>query len=395
MKKATHQQTKNHNTRLVLRTLFQRSNISRADIARATGLTRPTVSAIIAGLMDADLVVEKGLGPSAGGKPPIMLDVNANAHHIISVDLGSQNFRAALVNLRGKIVRQVDRFNNGRRGEDALTLTIEMVDELIATSATPVIGMGIGAPGVTDPGAGVIRSAVNLGWVELPIRERFEQRYNLPIHIANDCHAAALAEYTFGGPRDSNNLILVKVSQGIGAGVILNGRPFYGDGFGAGEIGHLVVNPAGEHCRCGNSGCLETIASTRSIVRRAQGMAATHPLSMLGGHRSADRPVVWDDVVRAFRAGDDETSELVAETGHYLGIALASLIASLNVRHIVISGRIVQLGQRLLDAACTEARRCAYPNMVKETDIRFSPLGPEIVLLGASALVLKEELGVI
>lgn len=395
MQKATRQHTKDHNTRLVLRTLFQQDDISRADIARATGLTRPTVSSIIAEQMEAGLVIETGVGQSAGGKPPILLRVNVNAHHILSIDLGSRNFRAARINLRGDIIRQLEASSDGKQGEEALALAFQMADELIGTDDTPIIGIGIGTPGVTDPERGVVQSAVNLDWSELPIRERFAARYHLPIHIANDCHAAALAEYLYGGPRAGDNLILIKVGRGIGAGIILDGRPFYGDGFGAGEIGHLVVNPQGTRCSCGNSGCLETIASTHAILAQARAMAEISSSSMLRYAARDASQVTWDDVVAAFRSGDEETVQLTAEIGRYLGVALASLVATLNVHTLIISGRISQLGEGLLNAARAEARRRAYPKMVDATEIRFSSLGPEIVLLGCTTLVLQEELGVV
>lgn len=395
MQKATRQHTKDHNTRLVLRTLFQQDDISRADIARATGLTRPTVSSIIADLLKAGLAIETGIGPSAGGKPPILLRVNADAHHILSIDLGSRNFRVALINLRGDIIRQLEEPSDGRQGENALALAFQMTDGLLEGRVTPIIGVGIGTPGVVDPVRGVVQNAVNLGWSALPIRERFAARYGLPVHIANDCHAAALAEYLYGGPRASDNLILIKVSRGIGAGIILEGRPFYGDGFGAGEIGHLVVNPQGTRCSCGNIGCLETIASTEAILAQARAMAGSSSSSMLNYAAADASQVTWDDVVTAFRAGDEETTQLMTEIGRYLGVALADLIATLNVHTLIISGRISQFGDDLLDAARAEARHRAYPKMVDETDIRFSSLGPEIVLLGCTTLVLKEELGVV
>jgi glucokinase-like ROK family protein len=395
MQKATRQHTKDHNTRLVLRTLFRQDDISRADIARATGLTRPTVSAIIAELMEAGLAIETGVGQSAGGKPPILLRVDADAHHILSIDLGSRNFRTALINLRGEIISQLEETCDGRQGEDALALVFQMTDELLEKCKTPVIGIGIGTPGVIDPERGIIQSAVNLGWSSLPIRERFAARYDLPVHIANDSHAAALAEYLYGGPRESKSLILVKVSRGIGAGIILEGQPFYGDGFGAGEIGHLVVNPQGSQCSCGNIGCLETVASTQAILAQARAMAKASSSSMLSYAAADASQVTWDDVVRAFRAGDEQTTQLITEVGRYLGVALAALIATLNVHTLVISGRISQLGDGLLEAARIEARRRAYPKMANATTIRFSPLGQEIVLLGCTTLVLKEELGVV
>ena len=388
MQKATRQQTKDHNTRLILKTLFENSNISRADIARATHLTRPTVSNIVSDLIDADLVQELGAGPSAGGKPPIMLEINHDAHRLLAVDLGSSDYRAALTNLHGEIIDLIEYPTEGPPdGEKSLALTYRMIDELIDANKTPVIGIGLGAPGVIDPHMGVVRRAVNLGWRDLPIRTLLEERYGIATYVINDSHAAALAEYMYGGPHTSNNLIVIKVSQGVGAGIILHGRPLYGDGFGAGEIGHLVVQPAGEPCTCGNCGCLETVAGTRGLLRHARELPSTDARAPLQS---------WPELVTRHAAGDVGLIELVDEAGQALGVAVASLITGFNVETIVIAGRITQLGEPLLDAVCAEAARRALPNMVEETTIRFSSLGyQEMVLLGCSVLVIQQELGVV
>ncbi len=390
MKKATRQQTKDHNTRLILKTLFDNDSLSRADIARITRLTRPTVSNIVADLIDAQLVLETGIGPSAGGKPPILLEVNYDAHHILAVDLGSREYRAARINLRGEIVHRIEQRGNGsENGEETLAQTMHMIDEILAADDTPVFGLGLGAPGVIVPSTGVVRNAVNLGWYDVPVRALLEARYDLPVYVVNDSHAAALAEYTFGGERESDNLILLKVSQGIGAGIILGGRPFYGDGYGAGEIGHLVVQADGSRCTCGNYGCLETIAGTRAILRRA-GEALQD-----AGADAAATELTWPEFSQRHTAGERPLVEVVAETGRYLGVALAGLIAGFNVETIVIAGRVANVGDSLLDAARAEARRRALPSMVDETTIRYSPLGVEMVLLGCSALVLQQELGIV
>jgi predicted transcriptional regulator len=246
MKKATRQQTKNHNTQLVLRTIYENGDISRADIARATRLTRPTVSAIVTELIDNQFVVETGLGPSAGGKPPTLLDIAQDAYHLLSIDLGSQAFRGAVVNLRGEVVERLSFPTHDRQGEAALQLVYKLIDGLVEISGAPLLGIGIGTPGLVDSRRGVVQRAVNLGWTDLPLRDLVENRYQKPGYLANDSHMAALAEYTFGPPRRSNNLVVIKIGQGIGAGIILNGQLYYGDGFGAGEIGHVVVAEDGQ-----------------------------------------------------------------------------------------------------------------------------------------------------
>ena len=190
------------------------------------------------------------------------------------------------------------RGNGSQNGEETLAQTMHMIDEILAADDTPVLGLGLGAPGVIVPSTGVVRNAVNLGWYDVPVRTLLEARYDLPVYVVNDSHAAALAEYTFGGERESDNLILLKVSQGIGAGIILGGRPFYGDGYGAGEIGHLVVQADGSRCTCGNHGCLETIAGTRAILRRA-GEALQY-----AGIDAAATELTWPEFSQRHTAGE-------------------------------------------------------------------------------------------
>lgn len=396
MKKRTRQQTKDHHMRLVLKTIYEQQDLSRADVARATGLTRPTVSKIVSELIDANFVVETGQGVSAGGKPPTLLDVAVDAHQLLCADLGSQVFRGAVVNLRGDIIEQVEFATGNRRQEEALQLTYTLIDALTEAATMPLLGLGVGTPGLIDPRRGIIKQAVNLGWFDLPLRELLEERYQVPIYVANDSHMAALAEYTFGAARDSNNLVVIKVSHGIGAGIVLNGQPYYGDGYGAGEIGHVVVAENGETCRCGNRGCLETVSSTRAILQHAQQMAPPQSPSTA---ESTDPPpipaVTWEAIVAALQAGDTAVGELVTTSGKYLGVAVANLIGSLNIHHIVIAGRVTQFGDTLLAAIQAESKRRALPSMAAATQVTLSTLGSDIVILGSSAMILHHELGII
>ncbi len=380
MKKATRQHTRNHNTQLVLKTIYDQQPISRADIARLTRLTRPTVSAIVADLLQEQLVQETGLGPSAGGKPPMLLDINADAHRLLCVDLGSQEFRGALVNLQGQITDRLHFPVAERRGTAALDLVFQLVDELLAISATPVLGIGVGAPGLIDPQEGLIHRAVNLGWEELPLGEQLEERYQLPVYVANDSHLAALGEYTYGEGDTGNHLIVIRIGQGIGAGIVLGGQLYHGDGFTAGEIGHVVVNELGDRCRCGNVGCLETVSGTRALLAAA---------------RTAGAADDWATLVNAVASGNETAREIVTTAGRYLGVVVANLIGGFSIRHIILSGRVEQLGNTFLQAAYTEAQRRALPAMVSNTSLEYSQLGADIVILGAAALILQQELGII
>ena len=162
MKKATRQHTKTHNSQLILQTIYDRGRVSRADIARLTGLTRTTVSDIVGELMEDGLVAEVGIGPSADGKPPILLSVVADSRHIIAIDLANSEFRGAVVNLRGEFRHRLELPVGDRDGDEALEMVYRLVDELIALTDSPILGIGIGSPGLMDARHGVVRKSVNL-----------------------------------------------------------------------------------------------------------------------------------------------------------------------------------------------------------------------------------------
>ena len=256
MFKATQEQTKEHNKALILSTIYKEKTLSRAEVARVTGLTRSTVSEIVGELLGAGLVLEKGPGPSVGGKPPILLGMIPDARHIIGIDLASGEFRGAIVNLLGEIKHRVHIAIGEQSGEKALEFVFQLIDNLLAMTERPVLGIGIGAPGLMDSDQGIVRNAVNLEWVDFPLGKILRDRYHLPVYISNDSQLSATAEYNFGENHRIPNLLLIKVGRGVGAGIILNQQLFYGDGFGAGEAGHIKVDEDGELCRCGNRGCL-------------------------------------------------------------------------------------------------------------------------------------------
>ena len=377
--KATHQQTRTFNQQLVLRALHDNSPLSRADLARLTGLTRTSVGDLVGALIDDGLIEEVGRGQSSGGKSPILLRVAPDGRHLIGLDLGEAQFSGAVVNLRGEILRSIHVPLEGRNGDATVELVFQLVDALRADVRSPLLGIGVGAPGIIDTSTGTIRWSVNLNWTELCLGPLLEQRFGVPVVVANDSHAAALAELTFFRHPRPNNLIVIKVGRGVGAGIILNGQLFQGDGYGAGEFGHVSMGSADAPCRCGREGCLETMTSMRALVDAA----------------GAVEPSITDEsgLVAAFLAGVTGIRRIVLDAARELGVAVGWLIGVLNVRHVLLVGPVAEFGEDWLGEVQRSARSSVLALLARDTQIEFGHVHDDVVVLGASALLIEQQLG--
>jgi N-acetylglucosamine repressor len=381
--KATRQHTKDHNHRLVLHTIYHSEAISRAELARLTGLTRTTVSDVVTNLIERGLVEEVGQGVSSGGRIPILLRVVDDARYLIGVSFVNNKLTGAIINLRGVVLYQVRSEPLVDQAERLLAAMYSMIEHLHSRAEKPILGIGICTPGLMDVSARVIRRAVNYNWYDLELTELLQERYSLPVYMGNLAHMAALAEYTFGPQLATNNLVVIHVSHGIGAGIVLNGELFHGDSYGAGEIGHVVVDENGPLCKCGNYGCLEAVADTRAIVRRAHELAPHLPIES------------FDDVVALLASGEAFAQQIVAEVGRYFGIVVAQLVTILNVERVVISGPIAALGPQLQAVIQHEMSRRSLPTLAQSTTVDVLYAEEDQILRGISALILDEELGVI
>jgi glucokinase-like ROK family protein len=392
LQKATNQQTRLINHQLVLRTIYDRNPISRADVARATGLTRTTVSDVVEQLLGAGLAEEIGLGRSTGGKAPILLRVPDEARHLVGIEVGDTHLTGAIVNLRGEVLRRVEVPLDGRDGEMALARLDGLIEELVRPTDAPILGIGIGTPGLIDTTTGTVRWAVNLDWRDLRLGARLRERWNLPVHVANDSHAAALGEYTFGGHAPRESMVVVKVGRGIGAGIVIEGQLYAGEGFGAGEIGHSAIADNYRPCRCGSVGCLETLSSTRAVVQRARELAPHAPDSALS-RLARSEPIDFDELVQAFTDGDDLAREVLMDSARHLGRAIGGLIGTLSIRHVVLVGEMTRFGEPWLTAVRREAHRSALAILADATSIKIGRPGDDLVVLGAAALLMTRELG--
>ena len=206
-----------------------------------------------------------------------------------------------------------------------------------------------------------------------------EQRFGVPVVVANDSKAAALAELTFFRRPRPNNLVVIKVGRGVGAGIILNGQLFQGDGYGAGEFGHVSMGRADALCRCGRRGCLETVTSMRALVDAA----------------GVVEPSITDEtgLVAAFRAGVAGIRRIVLDAARELGIAIGWLIGVLNVRHVLLVGPVAELGDDWLAEVRRSARSSVLTGLGADTQIEFGRVHGDVVVVGASALLMEQQLG--
>jgi N-acetylglucosamine repressor len=372
MKKATYQQTKQHNRDLVLRTIFASESISRAEVARVTGLTRTTISEVVNGLLVEGLVEEIGRGESLGGKSPILLSIVPDSRYLIGLNLAQDKFVGAIVNLRGEIKEMVEVSVHDDDGEKALEAVYQIISNLLRKKLKPIVGLGVGTPGLVNSREGVVVNAVNLDWRDLPLRELLQKKFKIPVRILNDSQATAIGEFVYGGNiNHEDNLIVVNVTHGIGAGILINGRLFHGDGGGAGEIGHVVVQENGELCRCGKRGCLETISSTRAVLQKLK-------VDSLA------------EAQAAFESGNPQAVRVVTNAARYLGISLASLIGTLNIHKIVISGDMACFGDPWLNIVQSSMRNAILTRLAEDTQLELGNLQVRACFLGASAFLLLD-----
>jgi predicted NBD/HSP70 family sugar kinase len=368
----------------VIGALREHGMVSRAEIARRTGLSRSTVSSLVSELQADGLVIERPEPAAAhgdqGGRPPILLSFDASAGVAVGIDFDHHHVRVAVSDLSSRILaereQQLDTDHAAHEGLDAAA---ELVGELLAEAGVDearVIGAGMCLPGPIHRPTGVVGSTAILpGWVGVAAAEEMHRRLALPILVDNDANLAALAEAAFGAGRDAKDLVYLMISSGIGAGLVLNGRLYRGAEGLAGELGHVLVDADGPVCRCGNRGCLETVAGTDALadlLRRSHGD--------LDGRA----------IVRLAHEGDLGCRRVVADAGRAIGKAAATLVNVLNPELLIVGGDLSDAGELLLGGVRESLERSALPTAVQAAQVVAGSLGDRAEVLGAIALVLSE-----
>lgn len=314
----------------------------------------------------------------------------------IGVDIGGTAIKAGVVDEAGHIVEKREVPTATHEGPDrVLERLVELITQLKAVaeaSGAAVGGVGVGVPGPDlDVERGVVIRAVNLGWKNVPLRDRLIAGLpGLPVSVNNDANLAALGEAWVGGGKGAQHLLLITVGTGVGGGVVIGGRVYPGADSLAGEIGHVTVRPEGGHrCNCGKTGCLETEASATAIIREAREAARSGRSPHLAGILARNGVLTARDVVEAAQAGDEVAQALFAYAGRVLGLALANAANLLNPERIVVGGGVSHAGE-LLFVPLQEAYRAHALPAVAKRPVVPAELGNDAGLIGAARLAMQQ-----
>jgi glucokinase len=312
----------------------------------------------------------------------------------IGVDLGGTNIVSAIVNHQGKIINRLKVPTLAERGKEAtIKRIIETIHEnIVKSSVAPgdIIGIGIGAPGPLDVKRGMINFAPNLpGWRNVPLRKILEDEFNMKVVLENDANAAAWGERSFGAGRGVDNLVCFTLGTGIGGGIIIDGKIYHGNNYGAAELGHMTVNKDGPRCNCGNYGCLEAYSSATGIKNRIKNRIKE---GIKSEYLSFDDDKLFESlrlksIFETARKGDKLTKSVVEEAISYLGIAIANIANILNPEMVVLVGGITNEGEKLLIPLREEAKKRAFYSNYKSLKIVIGELGGNAGVLGAAALL--------
>jgi glucokinase len=312
----------------------------------------------------------------------------ADSGEAIGIDVGGTKILAVRVGREGAVRGRAELVTPA---EDETATLAAMVEAAKGLLTTDVLAVGVGAAGMVDVAEGILRFAPNLAWRNLPIAARMHEALGLPVQLDNDANVAAYGEYRFGAGRGYRLVLLVTVGTGLGGGIVSDGRLVRGANGFAAEVGHVVVQPDGPTCGCGNRGCWEQMASGKAIGRLGREEARERPGSLVASMAADPEAVTGRTVTEAALAGDGAAQRILGEVGRWLGIGLAGLANVLDPQVIVVGGGTVAAGDLLLEPA-----RAAFAEFVEGVAYRprvplvAAELGTDAGAVGAAALALEE-----
>lgn len=355
---------------------------TQAELARQTGLSTATISNIVK-LMAHDGLVLLSQTTSSGRRAQLV-EYTADASLAVGIDFGRSHLRIVIVNRAFRIVgdRQIQ-LPLGHEASVGIAAAKNLLEELLLENSIDrkhLIGAGAGIPGPIDRRTGlVIQGAILPEWVGIKLDEQLQKALDLNVHIENDANLGALAQITWGPYGETPNLVFIKVATGIGAGLIFNGRLYSGTTGITGEIGHLTIDETGSICRCGNRGCLETVASTATMVQLLSA--------------GTGKNITVEGIVAGAQAGDTATLRVLDDAGFAIGRALATISNLVSPDVVVIGGPLSGLGEALLGPIRRGLLRHSVPVVGENTLIAASSLATGSEALGAAALVFQRHQG--
>lgn len=375
------EELRRHNLGAVLERVHLNGATSRSDLAVTTGLNRSTVADLLGELTTLGLIEERPAAAAPGpGRPSPVVHVRPHGAAALAVELAVDSIAVGTVGLGGhvfnriRVGRPMGRFSPEETVHDVARLAGPLLDSM--PSGHVVAGVGAAVVGITRRSDGFVHLAPNLGWRNVPLADMLAAVLDLgvPVDAANEADLGALAEHRRGVHPGVANLVFISGEVGIGCGVIADGRPLLGSDGYAGEAGHMLVNPHGEPCRCGATGCWETEAGGAALLRRAG-------LGDRSGHLA--------EVAERAAAGDQRVLRAIEDVGGWLGLGIGNLINLFNPDLVVLGGVYQRLFPFLEPAVREGARLRTLEAPAQMAAIACSGLGPDAPLIGAAELVLS------
>jgi len=369
------------NRSAILEIIRRESPIARSTIAHRLDVSLPTVMRIVDGLIDEGFVRLHGDTEWSGGRRRPLLEFNEGGHLILGVDMGGTKIYGALSDLGGNILDEVNIARHGTSGEDSFNRLTTLIDTLLASpklDGRQVHGIGVGAPGITLHKEGIVTWANTLHWQNFPLKQRLSELYSLPITVDNDVNLAAMGELWFGAGQNAQNMVMVAIGTGIGAGIIIDGALYRGASEASGEIGNMLPGCEFLGKNFQDFGALESVASGTGIAERAR--------IALKGERSAEEleNLVAEDVFEAAKQRQEWAWKIIDETVDYLAIAIANLAVAFDPELIILGGGVSRSAEMLVDPIL-QRMEGSIPTLPK---LVVSSLGLRAGVMGAITNVL-------
>lgn len=365
--------------------------VSRSEVAKLTGLTPPTVTNITNKLLELGLIKEYMIGESSGGRRPLLLKINPEIGQIIVINIRSHKMIGHLVNAETEIQYQETSDIRGLEKEEVLEMMLDMIAKCQGKATFPVLAVGAILRGPVRSKEGISVFSPNIGWRNVPLKYIIEDKFRLPAFIENDSRALTNGEYHFGSAKDTNSMILLKVSHGIGSGIMLNGWLYRGTNNSSGEVGHTTIDVTGPECSCGNYGCLEAMASETALIGLVIKAIKEGQYSLVQDMTDGDlTKVIAQDIYAAANQGDDVSIRMLDRVARYLGIGIANLVNIFNPQLLIIAGGIAKAQKFIEQTVRQTVHDRSFESCNSILDIKFSTADTENTLKGAADIILAE-----
>lgn len=379
------------NDALTMNVIRRQGPISRVEIAKLTNLTPPTVTNITTKLLDLGLIVEDSIGESSGGRRPLLLKINNLLATVIIIYIRSEKMIGYVIDPQFQIQWEDSRSIKGKKEDEILRMLLDIISDCRKRDIVPVLAVGVVVRGPVRVKDGIAVFVPNIGWKNAPLKDIIEDNTGLPAFIENDVKALSNGEYYYGSVKDASSMILLKVSHGIGGGIIFNGSLYRGINDSAGEVGHTTIDIAGPICSCGNYGCLEALASENALVDAVAKAIKEGQFSsicdMVKGNLENLTPEI---IYEAADAGDEVAIRMLGQVARYLGIGIANFINIFNPEILIIGGGIVRGRQYIEDIIRQTVKDRSFESSSNVLEISFLTTTTENTLKGAADIVFAE-----